>query len=755
MHRAPEDLTDLPVDAAPISGTGLNIPSLRKALEASGANAGSPPDGSSLKQYRAPVAKVSARPPVLPPTSMPSAVSSQSSIKQDTSTVDDTDQSTKPEEDPQLGLFNQVSEWLEHEKTRRKARKARRAEATKGTEAGSATERDSANESPGSESSFSLDMLEKILVQFAEQGAAGRGLGSFQPIKRSTRRRPKGLRRGSASESDATDLEAPVPSVEAVLDNSKTLAYTCSSAADEDTVDNSSASKRAKDREAWNKFRTDIVRLAHTLQLRGWRKVPMEMAGNVEVARLSGALTNAVYVVAPPKNLPPPRNDHGSSSIVPRKPPPKLLLRIYGPQVDHLIDREKELQILRRLGRKHIGPRVLGTFLNGRFEEYFEARTLTPKDLRIPETAKQIAKRMRELHDGIDLLDVEREGGPMVFKNWEKWVDRCGQVMTWLDKELQSPQNEVKAVSEPWRRRGFVCGVPWERFREAVNNYRGWLVASCGGIEEIKRKLVFAHNDTQYGNLLRMEPATESPLLLPANEHKRLVVIDFEYSSANTPGHEFANHFTEWCYNYHDEEYSWACNDRLYPTPEEQRRFISTYLSHRPNVPGGPTSPLGTPSMRGRPGVNIAPLDLDESEEANLQQLEKSQEEEFEAEIQYLMKQTRLWRVMNSAFWVAWGIIQAKAPGMEEGIAEMVGTSAKDGSHNNGDGHDGQSPNGNGESKTPDAEAEAEEDGFDYLAYAQDRAMFFWSDLLALGLVNPDELPAPMVEHIRSRILEY
>lgn len=40
-----------------------------------------------------------------------------------------------------------------------------------------------------------------------------------------------------------------------------------------------------------------------------------------------------------------------------------------------------------------------------------------------------------------------------------------------------------------------------------------------------------------------MEPATQSPLLLPANEHKQLVVIDFEYSSANTPGLEFANHF--------------------------------------------------------------------------------------------------------------------------------------------------------------------------------------------------------------------
>ena len=173
----------------------------------------------------------------------------------------------------------------------------------------------------------------------------------------------------------------------------------------------------------------------------------------------------------------------------------KLLLRIYGPQVDHLIDREKELQILRRLGRKNIGPRVLGTFLNGRFEEYFEARPLTFKDLRIPETARQIAKRMRELHDGIELLEEEREGGPKIFQNWEKWVDRCEQVTTWLDKELQSPENEAKSANEPWRKRGFVCGVPWATFRKAVEHYKTWLISSCGGIEQIKRELVFAHND--------------------------------------------------------------------------------------------------------------------------------------------------------------------------------------------------------------------------------------------------------------------
>lgn len=158
--------------------------------------------------------------------------------------------------------------------------------------------------------------------------------------------------------------------------------------------------------------------------------------------------------------------------------------------MEHLIDRENELQILRRLGKKNIGPRVLGTFNNGRFEEYFHARTLTPKDLRNPETSKQIAKRMRELHDGIELLEEERQGGPFVWKNWNKWVDRCEQVITWLDKEIMSGQGE-----EPWMKRGFVCGVPWPQFRKTVDSYRKWLHASYGGTNAIRQQLVFAHND--------------------------------------------------------------------------------------------------------------------------------------------------------------------------------------------------------------------------------------------------------------------
>ena len=174
----------------------------------------------------------------------------------------------------------------------------------------------------------------------------------------------------------------------------------------------------------------------------------------------------------------------------------KLLLRIYGPQVEHLIDRESELQILRRLARKKIGPRLLGTFTNGRFEQFFHARTLTARDLRVPETSKQIAKRMRELHDGIELLEEEREEGAFIWRNWNKWVDRCEEVISWLDNQtLATKQGSPLSRSEAWKKRGLVCGVEWSFFRRTVERYRNWLFDQYGGAAGIMQKLVFAHND--------------------------------------------------------------------------------------------------------------------------------------------------------------------------------------------------------------------------------------------------------------------
>ncbi|KAJ9629519.1 hypothetical protein H2203_001893 [Taxawa tesnikishii (nom. ined.)] len=602
------------------------------------------------------------------------------------------------------GLVGQVTAWIRAEKAKKAARKAKR----RAKEVEDAIESSERRGSQSSDESVDLIRLEQILKESFPSERPSSKRSSTGPRRRpSVRNLHRASTAGASSDTEYFDGDILVPSAEAWLDNSKILGYAGGAATV--STDELTRTETSTTREAWAAFKFEIVRLSHTLRLKGWRRVPMEMSSEIDVERLSGALTNAVYVVSPPANIPsrPSTSDGGEKRSTPR-PPPKLLLRIYGPQVEHLIDREAELQILRRLARKKIGPRLLGTFSNGRFEEFFHARTLTPADLRNPDTGRQIAKRMRELHEGIELLEKERNDGAFVWRNWDNWVQRVEEVVSWCDK------------SDLTSARGHVCGVEWPFFRQTVEKYRAWLEAQYGGVDKIREKLVFAHNDvsicpketayvlirsrltfllqTQYGNILRLLPSGESPLLLPANTHKQLIVIDFEYANANTPGLEFANHFTEWCYNYHDPVAPYACNTAAYPTPEEQDRFVRAYVRHRPQFnattpklsaqtptsssfpfptidrnerPSGPTHsinsfmldarapPTGHPAssstsgMSGMSGsVTTEPFATPADQAAE------------DAEVAQLLKETRLWRLANTAMWIAWGIIQAKVPGM-------------------------------------------------------------------------------------------
>ncbi|KAL8936243.1 MAG: hypothetical protein Q9211_004273 [Gyalolechia sp. 1 TL-2023] len=679
-------------------------------------------------------------------------------------------------------ILSQVRDWLHHEKARASKRKsnahaghAKHGSATglvkslvehaHGEASGRRAGHQRRRSSDLSEHDLALAKLEKILTNELQldpnhETASGDPKASLATVRKGSTRRS--LRKKSttiSSDTDYQDGDILVPSVEAVLDNSKTLSYgggTVSSQSD--LVD---SSKRArKETEAWMHFKNEIVRLAHTLRLKGWRRVPLDRGAEIDVERLSGALTNAVYVVSPPKDLSHllPRAQDSTTSLCPKRPPAKLLLRIYGPQVEHLIDRDNELQILRRLARKKIGPRLLGTFSNGRFEQFFNARTLTAEDLRIPETSKQIAKRMRELHEGIELLDEERDAGPSMWRNWDSWVERCEEIISWIDEKMIGGKRGLAgADADAGSKHDFVCGVRWPVFREAVERYRGWLEDQYGGSQGVKDGLVFAHNDTQYGNLLRLQPSGESPLLHPANEHKQLIVIDFEYASANVAGQEFANHFTEWCYNYHDSAKSFALNEHRYPSPEEQHRFVSAYVQHRPA-----RSPLSTQSSSAnlRPGLShsISNFMLDSrAPPAQIAEDEKRREEATESEVHRLTIEARLWRPANSAQWVAWGIVQAKVPGMDQALHARKGS---------GQERDSQSVAELGSpspAMQPTAEdqkdrrqedsqgAEDDEDGeeeFDYLSYARERAMFFWGDLLQMGLVKGEELP----EALRKRV---
>lgn len=183
--------------------------------------------------------------------------------------------------------------------------------------------------------------------------------------------------------------------------------------------------------------------LRDDLRIPGWSNLPIDLpASLIHIHKVSGSLTNAVFFVSIPGETfdvssagtrtpmlastalravtpadferPPDTPKVGSDPAPTRSvhiEAPTLLLRIYGPSSGSLISRKTELHILHTLSSAYaIGPRVLGTFSNGRVEEYFHSRALHKEEMRDARISRWIGRRMRELHR-VPLETMEVPGG--------------------------------------------------------------------------------------------------------------------------------------------------------------------------------------------------------------------------------------------------------------------------------------------------------------------------------------------------------
>jgi choline kinase len=212
---------------------------------------------------------------------------------------------------------------------------------------------------------------------------------------------------------------------------------------------------------------------------------------DVRIFKVSGSLTNAVFFV--------------SSSVQEVR---TVLLRIYGPSSGSLISRPRELHTLHILSSQyHIGPRVFGTFENGRVEEYFDSTVLTASDLRDPKISRWIGARMAELHSvDIEAVEDTSPDNRGEGKGWEIGVKK--NVKSWIHfaREVLA----LPAVSENLRAEFDLDG-----FKRDWDAYMQWL-ASVDDVQRGSRR-VYAHNDTQYGNLLLLNTRNEN---LP--EHRQV-----------------------------------------------------------------------------------------------------------------------------------------------------------------------------------------------------------------------------------------
>jgi choline kinase len=189
-------------------------------------------------------------------------------------------------------ILSQVTEWLQQEKAKRsrKKKKGRTAEKERAPDEDD-KEAERPNEEPEAEDSdFDLSSLEGILAGYIKSASSTpRLLPKASGLLSRKGSIAKKLKRNSVSvQSSDTEFfgdEVLVPNVEANLDNTKTLAY--SGGAAETEGDGSDKAKK-KDQKHWNTFKQEILRLTHTLRLKGWRLIPIEQGGELEVARLSG-----------------------------------------------------------------------------------------------------------------------------------------------------------------------------------------------------------------------------------------------------------------------------------------------------------------------------------------------------------------------------------------------------------------------------------------------------------------------------------
>ncbi|PRQ46433.1 putative ethanolamine kinase [Rosa chinensis] len=207
-----------------------------------------------------------------------------------------------------------------------------------------------------------------------------------------------------------------------------------------------------------------------------------------------------------------------------------VTVRLYGPNTDYVINRERELQAIKYLSVAGFGANLLAVFGNGMVQSFINARTLVPLDMRNPKLAAAIARELRRFHQ----VEIPGSKEPQLWIDTFKFYEKASS----LEFDDSEKQKIYKTIS----------------FSEVYNE----IVELKELTSHFNAPVVFSHNDLLSGNIMAND------------EEEKLYFIDFEYGSYNYRGFDIGNHFNEYA--------GYECDYSLYPTKEEQYHFFRHYL---------------------------------------------------------------------------------------------------------------------------------------------------------------------------------
>ncbi|XP_043703118.1 probable ethanolamine kinase isoform X2 [Telopea speciosissima] len=207
-----------------------------------------------------------------------------------------------------------------------------------------------------------------------------------------------------------------------------------------------------------------------------------------------------------------------------------ITVRLYGPNTEYVIDRQRELQAIKYLSAAGFGARLLGVFENGMVQSFIDARTLSPPDMRKPKLAAEIARQLRKFHQ----VQIPGSQEPQLWIDIFKFLEKAS-VLKFEDSEKQRMYDTIS-------------------FEEVGN-----AVVELKDLTDLfNAPVVFAHNDLLSGNLMLNE------------DEEKLYFIDFEYGSYSYRGYDIGNHFNEYA--------GFDCDYSLYPDKDAQDLFFRHYL---------------------------------------------------------------------------------------------------------------------------------------------------------------------------------
>ncbi|CXI43267.1 ethanolamine kinase, putative [Plasmodium berghei] len=238
------------------------------------------------------------------------------------------------------------------------------------------------------------------------------------------------------------------------------------------------------------------------------------------------------------------------------------LIRLYGPKTSEIINRGREKIISHILNDKNISKKIFVFFPNGRIEEFMEGYALSKEEIKNPNFQKEIAKKLKILHD-IELNDD-------IYETIKKLqTEDCIYYNDLNNNEFDKSNN----------RSSFLWGTIWKYFnllyeeksKPCEFNSKGNILKlidfdslkkTISEVEKIckekKSPIVLCHCDLLSSNFINKTDNT-------------ICLIDFEYSCPMERAFDIANHFNEYA--------GFNCEWNLIPTRDEEYNFIKHYLN--------------------------------------------------------------------------------------------------------------------------------------------------------------------------------